>query len=122
MKSTTSLVARQYRLREWADQICECNNRPSNLTVKEWCSQHQITAANYYYRLRQVRKECLENLPKEPESQNIVPVPSKLITSVPSIPSCLEVSVNHVCIRVTESTTPDLLKMVLQVIANAEQC
>lgn len=120
MKSTTSLVARQYRLHEWADQICECNNRPSNLTVKEWCSQHQITVANYYYRLRQVRKQCLENLSKESESQNIVPVPSELITSVPSVPSCLEVSVNHVCIRVSESTTPDLLKMVLQVIADAE--
>lgn len=81
MESTTSLVARQYRLHEWAAQIAECNNRPSNLTVKEWCSQHHITVADYYYRLRQVRKACLENLPAEsPTSQSVIPLPSELMT------------------------------------------
>lgn len=120
MKSTTSLVARQYRLHEWAEQICECNNRPSDLTVKEWCRQHQITVANYYYRLKQVRRACLENLPEEPKSQSIIPVPSELMTSASSFPSFLEVTVDHVCIRVTENTTPALLKMVLRVLADAE--
>lgn len=119
MGSTTSLVARQYRLHEWADQICECNNRPSNLTVKEWCSQHQITVANYYYRLKQVRKACLENLPEEPASQSVVPVLSELMANVASVSSSLEVNVNHVSLRVTENTTPELLKMVLQVLADA---
>jgi len=120
LNSTTSLVARQYRLREWADQICECNHRPGNLTVKEWCSQHQITVANYYYRLKQVRMACLKKLPEETTSQSIVPVPSELITSVSSTSSCLEVMLNHVCLRVTQDTTPELLKMVLQVLADAE--
>ena len=55
MKSSTSIAARQQRLREWADQICECNSRSDNLTVKKWCNQHQITVANYDYRLKQVR-------------------------------------------------------------------
>ena len=120
MGSTTSLVARQYRLQEWASQICECNDRPSNLTVKEWCSQHQITVANYYYRLKQVRKACLENLPEGPASQSVVPVPSELMTNVASVSSSLEVNVNHVSLRVTENTTPELLKMVLQVLADAQ--
>lgn len=121
MESTTSLVARQYRLRKWAEQICECNNRPSNLTVKEWCNQHQITVANYYYRLRQVRKACLENLPAEPPtSQSVIPVPSELMTGVSSASSCLEMKVNPVSLHVTGDTTPELLKMVLRVLADVK--
>ena len=41
MSSITTTVARQYRLQEWASQIRECQRRPQNLTVKDWCIQHQ---------------------------------------------------------------------------------
>ena len=47
--SKTSLVARQYRLREWASMIRECNQRPVGMSVDEWCNSHSITKANYYY-------------------------------------------------------------------------
>lgn len=79
MKSTTSVVARQCRLRDWAEQVKECKSHPAGLTVKDWCAQHQITVANYYYRLRQLRKACLESIPPEPEPQSIIPVPAGLI-------------------------------------------
>ena len=49
MKSKTSLVARQYRLQQWADQIRECQSRFQDMIIKEWCSQHELTIANYYY-------------------------------------------------------------------------
>ena len=120
MKSSTSIVARQYRLHEWADQICECNRRPDNLTVKEWCSQHQITVANYYYRLKQVRMVCLDKLSKEPSTQSVVPVPSELMADVSSTQSCLEMKVDHISLYITGDTTPELLKMVLQVLADVE--
>lgn len=81
MNSTTTLVARQYRLNEWAEQIRSCNNRLDNLSVKEWCEQNQITVANYYYRLRQVRKACLEMIPACQELQSIVPVSKAWIAS-----------------------------------------
>ena len=60
MKSQTSLVAQQTRLREWAEQIRECNNRPHGMTVDEWCQGQGITKANYYWRLRKVREELLK--------------------------------------------------------------
>lgn len=120
MKSSTSIVARQYRLREWAGLIRECNCRPDNLTVKEWCSQHQISVANYYYRLRQVRKTCIDNLQEESAFQSVVPVPSELMTDVSPEPSCLESEVNDINLRVTEDTTPELLKMVLLVLADVK--
>ena len=55
MKSQTSLVAQQTRLREWAEQIRDCNNRPHGMTVDEWCRGQGITKANYYWRLRKVK-------------------------------------------------------------------
>lgn len=65
MKSTTSLIARQCRIQEWAGQVKECNQRPEGMSVDEWCQQHDITKTTYYYRLRQVRKACLDNISQD---------------------------------------------------------
>ena len=51
MSSQTSLVAEQVRLQQWAAQIQDCKNRPADMKVETWCSEHGITKANYYYRL-----------------------------------------------------------------------
>lgn len=119
MNSTTSLVARQYRLQQWADQIRECQNRSAEMSVKEWCAQHEITVANYYYRLKEVRKACLEHFSYDAIPQSIVPVPAELMSGASATQSIsaseLEVSINNICVRVTNETSPELLKMVLQV-------
>lgn len=60
MNTQTSLVTEQIRLQQWADQIRDCQNRPSDRKVDAWCQEHGITKANYYYRLRRVREACLE--------------------------------------------------------------
>lgn len=70
MSSQTSMVAEQVRLRQWATQIQECQNRPADMKVETWCSEHGITKANYYYRLRRVRKACLEACNPEPALWN----------------------------------------------------
>ena len=62
MSSQTSLVAKQCRLQTWALQIQECQNRPKDMSVDDWCLQHNITKTNYYYRLRRVREACLEQV------------------------------------------------------------
>ena len=51
MKQETSVVARNYRLQEWAFMVQDCNNRPKGMTITQWCSEHDIKPANYYYRL-----------------------------------------------------------------------
>ena len=62
MEIETTTVARQYRLMEWADQIRDCHSRPNGMSVDEWCHTHDISKANYYYRLSQVRKACLDQI------------------------------------------------------------
>ena len=65
IKTQTSIVARRYRLQEWAQMLQECNNRPVGMSVSEWCQMNSITTANYYYRMAQVRKACLDSYPEE---------------------------------------------------------
>ena len=122
MNSNTSLVAKQYRLSQWSEQIHDCQNRPDGMPVSEWCSLHGITKANYYYRLRQVRKACLETVPEEQLPQSIVPVPHKIMALSDETPpvSGVDISVNGFCIHVTESTSPELLTRVLRVAAHAQ--
>ena len=49
------------------------------MSVVEWCACSGITKANYYYRLRRVRKACLESISQETFSQQIVPVEPALL-------------------------------------------
>ena len=79
MKSQTSLAARNCRLQEWSKMVHSCNNRPIGISVDEWCRENSITTANYYYRMTQVRKACLDSLSDEAENQEVVPVPMNLV-------------------------------------------
>lgn len=82
---------------------------------------HDITTANYYYRFSQVRKACLEQVQEEPMKQSIVPVQiEQLKKETPSSNSSLELIVNGITIHVTESTSDELLKKVLQVVADVK--
>ena len=92
------------------------------MSVKEWCGQHELTVANYYYRLKEVRKACLDHISYDAVPQSIVPVPAELMggDSQPASISGLKVSVNNIFIRVTKETTPELLRMVLQVAADVK--
>lgn len=125
--STTSLIARQCRLREWARMVQDCRNRPEEMSVEEWCEAHSITKANYYYRMTQVRKACLDAVPKEVVEQAIVPIPMNLmnieepdVSEKSSENSFLELTSNGITIRVTDRTSTELLSKVLGVIAHVK--
>ncbi len=125
MVSETSLAAQQCRLMEWAEQIRDCQNRPEGMSVIEWCSRNGITKANYYYRLRRVREACLEQFPEEAAEHQVIPVPSEFISfqenNNPAISSHgLELSLDGICIHITESSSMKLLSDVLEVVRNAQ--
>lgn len=124
MSSETTMAAEQYRLQEWAAQIRDCQNRPAGMSIVSWCACHGITKANYYYRLRRVRKACLENISGEMPSQQIVPVEPGLLQAAEKngsfTQSGLELSIKDVSIHVTGSTSMHLLGEVLKVVRHAE--
>ena len=88
MKSQTSLAARNCRLQEWSQMVHSCNNRPIGMSVDEWCRENSITTANYYYRMTQVRKACLDSLSDEAVNQEVVPVPMNLVA--PAEEPCIQ--------------------------------
>ena len=123
MSSETSMVAAGFRLQEWAAQIRECQSRPAGMSVASWCADNGITKASYYYRLRRVRKACLEHIQKEIPAQQIVPVEPELLqlehkddTRQPG----LNISTKGFSVHVTESTPMTLLAAVLEVIRDAQ--
>lgn len=83
MKSQTSQVARNCRIREWATMVRKCRNRPSGMSVDEWCQANNITKANYYYRFAQVRKACLDSIPGDTVEHAIIPDPTELMHTEP---------------------------------------
>lgn len=130
MKSQTSLTARNYRLNEWNQMVESCKNRPIGMSVDEWCKENSIAKANYYYRMTQVRKACLDSLPKEKVEQAVVPVPEKLMVSEESceqVPTqtnledeFLELTFHGATIRVTDQTSKNLLAKVLEVLTHVK--
>ena len=51
MSSITTAVAADYRLQQWAQLVKECQNRPSDMTVEQWCDTKGISKSNYYYKI-----------------------------------------------------------------------
>lgn len=127
MKST-AMIAQQFRLQKWAEQIKDCNNRPHGMTVDEWCEKNDVTKANYYYRLKRVRQVYLETIPeKEIPPTTIVPV-SITGTSIAVTPTdvpiaessgALEITGKGFSLTVTSETPLELLGKVLKVMGDA---
>lgn len=118
----TSLVAAQYRLREWAEMIRECNTRPKGQTVPEWCESHGLTKAAYYYRLKAVRKACLEAMPGA-----IVPVQIHEMSqetlqqqSATMEEEVLVLETDLVRVKVTARTSEAALRTVLQALKDVQ--
>lgn len=122
MKSQTSIVSRNYRLKEWAQMIRDCNNRPAGMSIDEWCEANSIKKANYYYRMTQVRKACLDSLDTKVPEQTVVPVPLATMTNNINTneEAYIELVSYGVTLRVTENTSTELLLKILGVLANVE--
>ncbi len=124
MNSETTIVATQFRLQEWAEQVRECQNRPAGMSVAAWCAGHGITKANYYYRLRRVREACLETISRKASAGKIVSVEPALLQQEKNICAChgqgLDISLKGFSIHVTEGTSMQLLSAVPEVVKGAE--
>ena len=125
MSSQTSLVAEQVRLQQWAAQIQECQSRPADMKVETWCSEHGITKANYYYRLRRVRKACLEACNPEPAFVEL-PIPVIPPTPMPPADSCgvkpaaVLRNSRGLALEIYNHTSADIIRSILEVLVHAE--
>lgn len=134
MKTKASLAAESVRLKQWSQQIRECQNRPAGLTMDDWCRQQGITKANYYYRLRRVRQAILNYSPEKNSNHRQIPdfvelpVPSGcLFPAIPREQTMPEKSAasavirgnNGIAIDVFPETSPELLHALVRALAHA---
>lgn len=127
MKSRESMVAKQVRLKQWAKQVQSCNNRPTGMTVDEWCIQNNITKANYYWRMKQVRIACLNaveqsgcdfvELPIPVKTTNEISVinPGKAIDRIPSAATIR--TGNGLSIELSETASAEFIQKLLGALA-----
>lgn len=123
MNTQTSLVAEQIRLQTWADQIRDCQNRPSDMKVDAWCQEHGITKANYYYRLRRVREACL-NFAIRPRplwnSKHLVEsIPAKSSHTHSSVAAALHTK-NGIAIDIYNDASLEFLRNLIGAASHAE--
>lgn len=128
MKSKESQVAVQVRLSQWALEVQDCLNRPKNMTVDEWCEQHNIKKANYYWRLKRVRQACLEQA--QTPAGNFVELPAPPPHTMPLAPVLVTANDHSstvavlrtsggISIEIRECASPEFVKNLIGILANA---
>ena len=66
----------------WINIINQCQNRPANMTAKQWLADNGISDKSYYYWLRKIRLEAYEqlNVPTVTQSTEVsfaeIPLPT----------------------------------------------
>lgn len=125
MSSQTSLVAKNYRLQQWAAQVQDCQNRPEEMLVDDWCRQNNITKATYYYRLKCVRQACLNSLPESATSFVELPPPiaqpaASAIASGTTDISAIIRAKDGISIELYDSASSDFIQKIIGVLVRAE--
>ena len=132
MKSKESELASQIRLKQWAEQIHACMNRPADMTVDEWCALHGIKKANYYWRLKRVRQACMDQaelpakafvelpVPKEERTLPTVVVPKISVENTVPVTIAVLRARNQISVEITEHASMDFVKNLIGVLSNAE--
>lgn len=59
MADETKDLTRQEQLEQWVEMIKECESRPKEMSIDEWCKQHGLSRNVYFYRKREVVKAGL---------------------------------------------------------------
>jgi putative transposase len=116
------LITREMRMMQWTPIIQECRN--SNMTVKAWCQNNNVNQKQFYYWQRRIREAAYETFTdsKVQGKPSFVQLP---VASIPQINSgsftadmIIQVGSNR--LELSNTTSENLLSMVLSVISNAE--
>lgn len=100
----------------------DCKNRPRGMDVETWCAQNNITKANYYYRLRRVRKACLDQLQTEQSDFIELPMTSEKNISADtenvsdSVPAIRIKTKEGVSFEVFSNVSTEVLKYLIEVV------
>ena len=132
---STKSMLRQAKLNEWAVRFSD--QKASGLTVKEWCSQNNLSRDKFFYWKRLLKENAIEQalpeivplaMPLVPEPVNSTPASSDTTddacescascTSCASN-SCARLLINGICIELDSSAPEAFIRKLIKAVRHA---
>ena len=114
------------RRTNWLNIITECQQRPADVTAKQWLADNGINEKAYYYWHRKFRREAGEqmNLPAiaAPAELAFAEIPIPVSAPARSVENNSAVAVIHagsITLEVSNDISESLLRMLLQEVTHA---
>ena len=114
------------RRASWLNIITQCQQRPINVTVKQWLSDNGVKEKAYYYWLRKFRREACGQiqLPDAAEPAEVsfaefqIPVPAPVKPEAANNTAAV-ISASGITIEISNGISQPLLRMLLQEVLHA---
>ena len=113
----TCLTVKNLHHHSWALMIQEQSR--SGLSIRDWCSQNNISTKTFYYRRKQVRSELLQSASPVFAFAELVPPEGGSVSSSDGFRPQLTISIKDAVIGIDQGTPQHLLASVLEVVRNA---
>ena len=99
---------RAFRHKAWAEMYA--TYQESGKTVREWCSEQGIVTKTFYYRLRKLREEALD----QADSHQIVPITANL--EIPSVHETASIKIqgNGITIELPGNVATETITAILR--------
>ena len=119
------------RRANWLNIVTQCQNRPSDTSVREWLAENDIKEKAYYYWLRKFRKEAYNQmqLPATVTTTEVafaevtipvpVAVPDTTNEKLPDISPVAVIKCNGLTIELSNNISEGLLSRLLQEVVHA---
>ena len=114
------------RRASWLSIITECQQRPVNVSVKQWLADNSVKEKAYYYWLRKFRREACEQiqLPASASPAEVAFAEFPISLPAPIKPTAANntaavISANGITIEITNDISNPLLCMLLREVAHA---
>lgn len=123
-------ITHEVRIEQWKEIVRKCQARPEGQTAKAWLADHSISDKQYYYWLRQIRREAYEEIKNEslPATSGTagitfaeVPLAETSFaqSSIQEFSPDAVIKAGHVTIALSNSISSDLLGYILKAVQHA---
>ncbi len=122
------------RRANWLNIIKQCQERPANVTVRQWLKDNDIKEKSYYYWLRKFRKESYDQmqLPAATEEHAEIsfvefaaPTLEKVVSTQDSLNSTTTAVIRHgaITLEISNAISEEVLSLLLKEVIHAgERC
>lgn len=126
-------ITHTIRNSKWKDIILQCQNRPDEMSVKQWMTENQVSEKSYYYWQRKFRKEAFEQmnnstmLPAVQDNSEVsfaelrIPEPKKSVSDI--IPETIKptavIKTATMTIALSNDVSDNLLSRILKEVSHA---